>query len=57
MLDYYDYTGDTAFVRTRLVPVATEVLRYFDTNGGVLEAGIIDSEGRRIPFSSRMLKH
>ncbi len=32
-------------------------LRYFDTNGGVLEAGIIDSEGRRIPFSSRMLKH
>lgn len=31
MLDYYDYTGDTAFVRTRLVPVATEVLRYFDT--------------------------
>lgn len=32
-------------------------LRYFDTNGGILEAGIIDSEGRRIPFSSRMLKH
>ena len=32
-------------------------LRYFDTNGGVLEAGIINSEGRRIPFSSRMLKH
>lgn len=32
-------------------------IRYFDTNGGVLEAGLIDGEGRRIPFTAGMLKH
>ena len=32
-------------------------LRYFDTNGGMLEAGMIDREGRRVPFTSGMLRH
>lgn len=32
-------------------------IRYFDTNGGVLEAGLIDADGRRIPFTAGMLKH
>lgn len=32
-------------------------LRYFDTNGGVLEAGMIDREGRRIPFTAGMFRH
>jgi hypothetical protein len=31
MLDYYDYTGDEAFLKNRLLPMATSVLRYFDT--------------------------
>jgi alpha-L-fucosidase 2 len=30
MLDYYDYTGDTAFARQTLVPVATAGLTFFD---------------------------
>jgi len=29
MLDYYDYTGDTAFAKQTLVPVATEGLTFF----------------------------
>ncbi len=32
-------------------------LRYFDSNGGVLEAGMTDPDGRHIPFSEGMLKH
>lgn len=32
-------------------------LRYFDSNGGILEAGIIDNQGRRIPIEGSMLKH
>ncbi len=32
-------------------------LRYFDSNGGVLEAGIIDADGTRRPFSAQMLKY
>ncbi len=32
-------------------------LRYFDANGGVLEAGMIDPKGHRIPFTAEMLKH
>jgi hypothetical protein len=30
MLDYYDYTGDKAFARQTLVPVATAGLTFFD---------------------------
>jgi hypothetical protein len=30
-LDYYDYTRDRTFLKTRLLPMATSVLRYFDT--------------------------
>lgn len=32
-------------------------LRYFDTNGGILEAGMIDDTGARCPFAPGMLKH
>lgn len=31
MFDYYRYTGDTAFVRMQLVPMATAMLEYFDS--------------------------
>jgi len=31
MLDYYDYTGDSAFCRERLLPMAVSILKYFDT--------------------------
>jgi hypothetical protein len=31
MLDYYDYTEDRTFLQTRLLPMATSVLKYFDT--------------------------
>lgn len=30
-LDYYDYTQDQEFLKTRLLPMATSVLKYFDT--------------------------
>ena len=42
MLDYYDHTGDDAFASKRLVPMATSVLKYFDTRFRK------DSEGRII---------
>ena len=32
-------------------------IRYFDSNGGILEAGLIDSAGVRRPFAAGMLKH
>lgn len=32
-------------------------LRYFDSNGGILEAGLIDAGGARHPFGAGMLKH
>ena len=32
-------------------------IRYFDSNGGILEAGLIDSAGVRRPFAEGMLKH
>ncbi len=32
-------------------------LRYFDSNGGILEAGMTDASGRHIPFSENMLRH
>ncbi len=31
MLDYYDHTEDQAFLKERLLPMATSVLKYFDT--------------------------
>lgn len=31
MLDYYDYTGDSTFVRQRLLPMSQNVLDYFRT--------------------------
>jgi hypothetical protein len=31
MLDYYDYTGDDAFLSSELTPTAHDVLRYYDT--------------------------
>jgi len=30
MLDYYDYTQDSAFATNYIVPVATQVIRFFD---------------------------
>ena len=32
-------------------------LRYFDSNGGILEAGMIDAAGERKPFAADMFKH
>jgi len=34
MLDYYDHTLDGAFLRERLLPFATDVLRFFDEHYG-----------------------
>jgi hypothetical protein len=31
MLDRYDYTGDEKFLKSRVLPMAESVLRYFDT--------------------------
>ncbi|MCF7973512.1 MAG: DUF5703 domain-containing protein [Phycisphaerae bacterium] len=31
MLDHYEYTRDAAFLESRLLPMATSVLKYFDT--------------------------
>ena len=31
MLDYYDHTGDDKFLKDELVPMAREVLKYYDT--------------------------
>ncbi len=30
MLDYYDYTGDQDFLKSRIIPVANDVIRFFD---------------------------
>jgi alpha-L-fucosidase 2 len=30
MLDYYDYTGDTQFLNKKIVPLANDVLKFFD---------------------------
>ncbi len=30
MLDYYDYTGDTTFLLGKTIPVANDVIRFFD---------------------------
>lgn len=34
MLDYYDYTGDERFLREQILPLAREVLLYYDTRFG-----------------------
>jgi hypothetical protein len=31
MLDRYDYTGDTSFLKKRVLPMAESILRYFDS--------------------------
>ena len=31
MLDYYEHTGDQTFLKDRMLPMATSVLKYFDT--------------------------
>lgn len=31
MLDYHDHTGDEAFLKKRLLPMASSVLKFFDT--------------------------
>lgn len=31
MLDYYKHTGDNVFLEKRLLPMATSVLKHFDT--------------------------
>lgn len=31
MLDYHDHTGDEVFLKDRLLPMASSVLKYFDT--------------------------
>ena len=31
MLDYYDHTEDSSFLQERILPMATAVLKYFDT--------------------------
>ncbi len=32
MLQYYDYTGDRQFVREKLLPLATEIVAFYDTH-------------------------
>lgn len=41
MLDYFSYTGDTAFANDTLLPVAREVIKFYDTHW-VLQNGKID---------------
>lgn len=44
MLDYYDYTGDGGFLKRDVLPMAWEVLRYFETRFGRDGAGKIRIE-------------
>ncbi|MCM1177539.1 MAG: family 20 glycosylhydrolase [Clostridium sp.] len=46
-------TGQTALKKG----VHKFTLRYFDSNGGILEAGMTDRHGKHIPFGKGMLKH
>jgi len=39
MLDYYEYTGDKAFARKTLLPVATAGLQFFDQHFGRDDSG------------------
>jgi len=41
MLDRYEYTGDEEFLRSRALPMADQVLRYFDTRFGRDSAGMM----------------
>ncbi len=41
MLDHFDYTGDGAFVRERVVPLARDVIAYFDSRFGRDERGAL----------------
>ncbi|WP_084620338.1 DUF5703 domain-containing protein [Agromyces italicus] len=41
MLDYYTYTGDTDFATSKLLPVASEVVKFYDTHWN-LSNGKID---------------
>jgi alpha-L-fucosidase 2 len=36
MLQYYDYTGDHQFVQNKLLPLATEIVNFYDTHYGRL---------------------
>jgi len=42
MLDYWDYTSDKEFVRTRLVPYAKEMLTFYDSYYGRGENGLLE---------------
>ena len=50
MLDYYDHTRDEAFLRKRLLPFATEVLRFFDEHFDV------DARGKLLMEPSQSLE-
>ena len=50
MLDYYEHTQEEAFLRDRLVPFATEVLRFFD------EQFAPDSQGRLVMEPTQALE-
>ncbi|NLF10017.1 MAG: hypothetical protein GX594_18865 [Pirellulaceae bacterium] len=39
MLQYYDYTGDRQFVREKLLPLAVEIVTFYDTHYGRDAAG------------------
>lgn len=41
MLDYFDYTGDRTFVIEQLLPLANDVLRYFDSRFPRNEQGVL----------------
>ena len=50
MLDYYDYTLDKEFFRDKILPVANDVLRFFDNYYK------IDSSGRLVMHPSQALE-
>jgi hypothetical protein len=39
MLDYYEYTGDGTFAHTTLIPIAEEVVKFYDQHYGRNEQG------------------
>ena len=44
MLDYYDYTGDDAFLSEKLLPFAEEILTFYDEHYKRTDEGIIRLE-------------
>lgn len=40
MLDYFSYTGDTAFAQQKLLPVAREVVKFYDTHWNLVNGKI-----------------